>query len=354
MTAEQTITINGENWGTARLKQKFSGKPLPEWESKIYRFILNWFDNSGYILQKTSGSTGEPKEIKLKKSAMTRSAKATLGFFHLQPGNTAWLCLPVDYIAGKMMVVRAIEGKLNLIITEPEGTPIIPVQPIDFTAMVPLQLKKLIREKADFFNIRKLIVGGAPVDFLSQKALQTIPSEVFATYGMTETCSHIALQRLNGTNPDWHFHLLEGITVSTNAENCLVINAPGITDQTLETTDIAEIISPTEFRILGRTDNVINSGGIKISPENLEKKITQLIDCDCIVTFKTDSLLGQKLVLVIEKVSTKCTEQQILDQLKPALPKYEIPKEVIFIDQFPRNQSLKIDRKKINDQIGND
>jgi o-succinylbenzoate---CoA ligase len=345
------IIINNQSLTVEELKQQFKYGSTPEWKSRIYNFIIDWFNNDDFILQKTSGSTGIPKEMPLKKSAMISSAKTTINYFNLQPGDTAWLCLPVEYIAGKMMIVRSIVGKLNLLITEPVGLPIIPAEKVNFASMVPMQVKRLIDENADFNKIDKLIIGGASIDYSLHNSLQTIPVEVYATYGMTETCSHIALQRINGNNPEEHFKVLEGITVGLNNSNCLMINAPSLSPNPIETTDLAEIISPTEFKWLGRADNVINSGGIKISPEELEAIITPLIGTECIISSKKDHLLGSRIVLVIEENPSDRNTESMLEEISSITGKHKAPKEVLFIDKFPLNESMKIDRKAIEQLI---
>jgi O-succinylbenzoic acid--CoA ligase len=339
------ITINNQEVTIAEIQQLISELTPADWHLKIFQFILDWFNADDFILQKTSGSTGEPKVIRLRKSAMVASAQKTIDFFQLKPNDAAWLCLPIDYIAGKMMVVRALVGNLNLIVTEPSGTPQIPDQTIDFTAMVPLQLQKLIDAKADFSQIRKLIVGGAAVNFNLNQLLQTLSTEIFATYGMTETCSHIALQRINGNNPDAYFNTLPEVAISKNAEGCLFIDAPELLEKPIETTDLVELHSSTEFTILGRADNVINSGGIKISPEALENQITQLLGVECLVSSLPDELLGEKLVMVLEESFDQSFD--VIAYLKKYLPKQHCPKKVCYINSFQRNEALKIDRLKV-------
>lgn len=345
------IQINGKSLNAKAIQEKLNQKSMPEWEKDIYEFILNWFNDSDFIIQQTSGSTGEPKPIKLRKSSMIASAKKTINFFNLKESSTAWLCLPINYIAGKMMVVRAIVGKLNLIISEPVGTPVIPDQEIQFTAMVPLQVQKLIDEKNDFTKIDKLIIGGAAVDYDLQKQLQLVPTEMYATYGMTETCSHIALQKLNGDEPDSNFKVLAGIKISANDENCLIINASDLLETELVTNDIVNIISPTEFEIIGRKDNIINSGGIKISPEQLEKEISEIIHRECLIIPEKDELLGQRIVMVIEKSEVNTSEENFISQIKLALGKHRTPKAVYFVKQFPRTTSMKINRLETINQL---
>ena len=341
------IQINSHFYHLAEIQQKVKNKARQEWEKNIFEFILQWFDSSDYIVQHTSGSTGSPKAIQLKKSAMVASAQKTIKFFNLKKDDTTWLCLPINYIAGKMMVVRALTGKLNLVLTPPEGTPTIPDQNINFASMVPLQVQKLIDTNFNFASIEKLIIGGAPVDYKLYQAIQQISTEIYATYGMTETCSHIALQRINGPNPDNAFKTMDGVTISSDNNNCLQIKVSGITSKILTTTDMVEIVSPFEFKWLGRADNVINTGGIKVFPEILEKEISEIIHKECVIVPQADPLLGQKVVLVIEGKEEELPTKTILNQIEEKVEKHQKPKAVYYLNCFPRNQSMKTDRQKI-------
>ena len=345
--SNNTITINNITISAFEIKEKLSSETLPNWEKEIYLFILNWFNTDYFIVQNTSGSTGTPKKIKLKKSAMEASAKKTVQFFNLKENDTAWLCLPVEYIAGKMMIVRAIVGKLNLIISEPNGTPQIPDTSIDFAALVPLQLQNMIAAGDKFISIKQLIVGGAQVGYTLNQSIQHLPCKVFATYGMTETCSHIAIQGLNGDSPDEDFQIFEGITISVNEQNCLKINAPELLDQEIETTDIVEITSSKSFRWLGRADHIINSGGLKISPEELEKEISELIGVDSIIVPLSDERLGQRIILVVENKIENKHPEELIKQIKTKVGKHRCPKTVYYINEFPRSKAQKINRKEI-------
>ncbi|MBN1926359.1 MAG: AMP-binding protein [Prolixibacteraceae bacterium] len=341
------IKINGQTLTPEGILYKLQKNNLPEWEKSIYEFILNWFDRSEYIFQKTSGSTGAPKEIQLKKSAMKASARKTLNFFDLNENNTVWLCLPIEYIAGKMMVVRALVGNLNLIFSEPEGMPQIPNQQIDFAAMVPLQVQNMVNKKSDFSKISKIIIGGAALSSPLQQSLKNLNTEIFATYGMTETCSHIALQRINGSAPDRAFKILPGISVDTDENNCLIIYAPELSDKPINTNDCVELLSENEFLIKGRNDNAINSGGIKIFPEDVEYMIGDLIKSPFLIVPVPDQLLGQKAILAIEGKVNDFDSKQLLSLLKKRLGKHLAPKEIRFVKSLPRNASMKIDRRKI-------
>lgn len=341
------IIIDNQELTIDRIMSTISSPNAPGWEKKIYQFILDWFTTKDSIFQQTSGTTGKPKVIQLKKSAMVASAKATISALNLQSGDTAWLCLPIDYIAGKMMVVRSIIGEFNLLITEPSGLPPIPDQKISFASMIPMQVKKLIEDNADFSTICKLIIGGTSVDYSLLMALQKIPTQVFATYGMTETCSHIALQKINGSNPDSYFKTLKGITVGLNDTNCLTVFAPNLSNTPIQTTDLADIISPSEFKWLGRADTIINSGGIKISPEEIETLITPFVGSELIISSKKDKILGSRAVLVIEGTASDFDEELLIQQIVDITGKHKAPKEILFISKFPRNSSMKIDRKQV-------
>ncbi|HKK67734.1 MAG TPA: AMP-binding protein, partial [Bacteroidales bacterium] len=210
------IQINGQILSCDDLVSQLDKGNMPEWKSQIFQFIVEWFGDESNIRQYTSGSTGAPKEVKIPKSGMLASAQNTLRFFKLQKNDTALLCLPVRYIAGKMMIVRAIVGHLNLLLSEPSGTPVIPKHSINFTAMVPMQVHSLLTAGYHFENISKVIIGGAAIHHHLAEKIQHIKTEIYATYGMTETASHIALQKLNGPNPDNSFHVLPGYSVSKN------------------------------------------------------------------------------------------------------------------------------------------
>ncbi|MCF8361594.1 MAG: AMP-binding protein [Prolixibacteraceae bacterium] len=347
----QVIQINGKKLSCDNIGAQIGCGDMPEWKSQVFRFIHEWFNDEPYIRQQTSGSTGAPKEVELPKSGMVASAENTLKYFNLKKNDIAWLCLPVHYIAGKMMVVRAAIGGLNLVLTEPSSTPDIPRQHIAFTAMVPMQVHSLIATGYGFNNISKIIIGGAAVDRNLKEKLQNVPAEIYATYGMTETASHIALQKLNGQNPDDCFHVLPGFSVSKNADDCLVIEASQFSEKPLQTTDVVELLSSSKFRWLGRSDNVINSGGIKISPEPLETVISSVLGRECVVSSLKDEKLGEQLVLVLEGKKSSGSNATLLEKISHVAGKHRIPKAIHYIEEFPRTKSLKIDRLKIKKAI---
>lgn len=306
-----------------------------DFEKPVGDFLLDWFDGKDYIEMQTSGTTGTPKVISVSKQAMVNSALATGDFFDLQPGNSALHCLPVKYVAGKMMLVRAMILGLDMEFVAPSSHPLRNNEiEYDFVAMVPLQAQNSIPELK---KVKKMIVGGAVLNKELEKQLLKLPTQVFETYGMTETITHIAARKLG----EKAFSVLPGVTISYDDRNCLVIHAPRISDDVIVTNDIVELINENQFVFLGRMDNVINSGGIKLIPEQIEDKLANKIHQRFFITAKPDSELGEKVVLVVEG-----EKQDLGDDLYDELDKYEKPKELIFITKFKETENGKVLRKE--------
>ena len=325
-------------------REEIAENKNPVWKLDIFRFILDFLSDSEFIFQQTSGSTGIPKTIQLSKRAMLESAKMTTDFFQLKKLDNAVLCLPIKYIAGKMMVVRALFAELNLILIKPSGTPDFSnIGKIDFCAMVPMQAANLL-EQNKWPNIKTLILGGAETSPELTEKLQSVKTKIFETYGMAETCSHIVLKKINGKNPEEYFTALPGIRISHDNRECLEIEAPFLNEKII-TNDIVELVSENKFRWIGRFDTIINSGGIKIQPEILEKKITEILQKPCIIIGKPDELLGQKIVLIVETEPEDPTI--ILEKLTPFFDKKMLPKTIRFMRELPRNKSFKIDRGEL-------
>lgn len=298
--------------------------------------ILQWFDFNDFILLTTSGTTGTPKQIKLQKQAVINSAKATGIHFNLQPKDSALLCLPTKYIAGKLMFVRALILGLHLDVINPSSNPLENIsKEYDFVAMVPLQVLNSINK---LFLIKKLIVGGAKLEQKIKEQIQNSQCDVYETYGMTETITHIAAKRIS----EDFFTALDHAKISVDERNCLVIEAPSVNPEKLITNDLVEIKKPNQFKWLGRIDNVINSGGVKLFPEQIEEKIAPFISKRFYVIGKEDFILGSKLVLVIESEPFDISNS-IFDVLSP----FEKPKEIQFVAKFKETATGKILRKEI-------
>ncbi len=305
-------------------------------------FLLDWLDKKDYVKVKTSGSTGKPKELIIKKQHMVNSAITTGDFFDLTPKKKVLNCLPSNFIAGKMMIVRAIVLGLELDMVQPSALPRIDYEKdYDFCAFTPMQLKNFAKYLK---SIRTVIVGGGRVSNHIKALIKDKKPQVYETYGMTETISHIAVRRLNnfeGNETDHCFKTLPNITISKDARNCLVIEAPNLSDEKIVTNDIVDIFSKNQFEWLGRYDNVINTGGIKVYPEQIEEKLQDLIPQQFFIGSVEDDTLGDKVILVIEG-ETYALDKTLFDVLE----KFEKPKAVYFVEQFKETSSGKIHRAK--------
>ena len=306
------------------------------------QFISDWQSPSPTILVHTSGSTGKPKPMLVEKRRMEASARITCSFLGLQPGDSALLCMPLDYIAGKMMCVRSIVGGLRLIRVEPCGHPL---QHLDkaptFAAMVPMQVYNSLQDDRELNmlkQIKHLIIGGGAISSNLATALRSFPNAVWSTYGMTETLSHIALRPLSGEDASEWYTPFDGVEVSLNQDGCLVINAPEVCAEPLTTNDIAEIDGDgRRFRIRGRRDNVVCSGGIKMQIEEIETKLQAHTDIALMITKRADEKFGETVVLLAE-----CNDMEPLKALcHKWLSKYELPHDYIYVERLPLTETGK-------------
>lgn len=316
-------------------------------QEDLKQFLDEWNNDSPVVLVHTSGSTGVPKPIYVEKERMRASARMTCDFLGLEEGDTALLCMPLQYIAGKMMVVRAIERGLNLVTTEPSGHPLDkPLQKKTcklFVAMVPAQVWNSIQipEEAERLkSIDHLIIGGGAIAPQLARLLKDFPNHVWSTYGMTETLSHIALRRLNGPQATEWYTTLPGVSISQNDEGCLVVEAPALSRERLVTHDIIEINETGAFKIIGRTDNVICTGGVKVHIEEVETILHSLVGDTVQVTSVPHSKWGEAIVYL----STKPIDEHLL-RLGISNP-YWLPKRIINIDALPKTGTGKPDRAK--------
>lgn len=329
-------------------------------------FLQEWNSPSETLLVHTSGSTGKPKPMWVEKQRMLNSAHITCDFLGLRPGDSALLCMSLDYIAGKMMVVRSIERKLRLFSVKPSGHPLsdesltkMVEMDFDFVAMVPMQVYNTLQvpqERERLSRIKHLIIGGGAIDDALAEELRSLPGAVWSTYGMTETLSHIALRRLNGEEASEWYQPFDSVGVSLNSDGCLVIDAPLVCSEPLVTNDIAEIkqqetsshssdassslktSSPhVLFRIKGRKDNVICSGGIKIQIEEVENLLRQHLDAPFLLAKKKDEKFGEIAVLVTESDDLEGVEAIC----RQVLPKYWVPRQYLHFDQLPMTETGK-------------
>tara|TARA_R110002124_G_scaffold227889_1_gene393228 strand:+ start:135617 stop:136726 length:1110 start_codon:yes stop_codon:yes gene_type:complete len=346
-----SFTFNGLQYDSVEELLLFAEKLVKdgdEHEVQIGKFIQQWLNEKEAVKVKTSGSTGNPKKIRLQKELMINSAKATGTFFKTGARTSALLCLSANYIAGKMMLVRAMTLGWDLHVVAPEKDALTQYDnDYDFVAMVPYQV---FHSLPSLKKVKKLIVGGGVISEILDEKLQEIPTEVFATYGMTETISHIAVRRVNGPARTKVFSALPNVKFSTDSRECLVIYAPEINEEIVVTNDLVKLITPTSFEWLGRYDYVINSGGIKIHPEVVEEKLSKAITLPFIIASESDEELGERVILILE---TKNEAQvpnyaEAFSELEP----FERPKKIYTLSQFPYTDTEKIKRKDVLKVLG--
>ena len=335
--------LNGVSYSQENLfnyAQELTGKS--NFEQQIGVFIIDWLSDENLITVNTSGSTGKPKSILLQKQQMVNSAVATGDFFELKPSCKALLCLPCDYIAGKMMLVRAMILGWELDCVEPNTKPLAEIdETYDFCAMIPLQVQNSLDELS---LIKKLIIGGAAVSYNLRNQIKGIPTQAFETYGMTETITHIAVRRITG-DTETTFTALPSVYFKQDKRNCLVIKADKVSNNEIITNDVVTLVSKTKFNWLGRFDNVINSGGIKLNPETLESKLAAYISNSFFVASIPSVTLGQKLILVLEGETNMHLLLKTI-QASSTLKKHELPKEIHTLPKFSWTENGKIQRSK--------
>lgn len=347
---EPFLTINHHPLSLTELadfsEHRIKQEKTPAWEKAVYQFIKEWMKSGQSIVQYSSGTTGKSKKLILSKQSMIRSAENTCRYFDLHPGQTALLCLPVNYIAGKMMVVRSIIGRLDLLLVEPKSKPELESgTEIDFCAMVPMQVMDSFQPGGVTSRIHTLIIGGAEISPELINRVKELPMRVFATYGMAETCSHIAVRQINGPADDLFYHAMPGVDLDKDERGCLIIKADYLSAPVV-TNDRVQLEGRKKFKWMGRFDNLINSGGIKIIPEEVEMAMAEKTGLTCALFGLPDKKLGQRLIFVAEKKSPPVPDSLIISELQKLLPRQMILK-IVWIEKFTRNRALKIDRRKL-------
>ncbi len=348
------VLLNGQEYTHEYLLNSASNaSSFTSFEKSVISFYQEWFSDQNEFEFQTSGTTGTPKKITFKRKHLIHSAQITLDTFDLTQGKQALLCLSPKYVAGKMMMVRAMAGELQLIAQEPSENPLLNQNnSIDFIAITPHQLFAILKNKntrSKFEDIPKVIVGGGAVNGQLQQMLSSCTNDVYHTYAMTETLTHVAIRLISGRNPDILYSLLPGFEIDQDDRGCLMIKTPYSSDWII-TNDVVEIMSPTSFSWKGRFDNVINTGGIKVIPEEIEPIIEDYfkwkgINNRFFLFGKDDTKLGQKIMLAIEG-SLSSDKDKLIDKLKTICPPYKSPKGVILYDQFETTTSGKVNRLK--------
>ncbi len=324
-------------------------------ERAVFLFIQAWLNGQKEFIVFTSGSTGKPKEIKITREQMLLSAHKTGEFLGLNKGDRALVCLSAEYIAGKMMLVRCLELELKTTVIDACSNPfLIEQQAYDFIALVPLQVTEIIENpisKKFFHQTKNCIIGGAPLNLSLEKQLVGLPNAIYQTYGMTETVSHIALRSVS--DGEQVYQALPGVKFSTDERNCLQINAPMAIENPLVTNDVVELISETSFVWKGRADFVINTGGVKVQIEEVERTITDVfgelgVRKAFFVFAQKDEVLGEQVCLCLEGQKL---DFDVLKKVAVKLPRYHSPKQIFYLDELVYTKTGKLDRRESVDRI---
>lgn len=338
--------INGIScdWeGLEQLISSFAESEEP-YLQKTADFLTQWLAPQKTITLHTSGTTGIPKQIAVKKAYMIRSVMLTGAFLQLQAGDSALCVLPTDYIAGKMMIVRALVLGLSLELLPPSSTPFADTSNcFDFVALTPMQAMKSLSE---LHRAKKIILGGAPISAPMEALLQEIPTEIYATYGMTETVSHIALRPIAPKERHSMVYTTIGESrVWQDEQGCLVIHCPEVAEGEIHTHDVVRLHGAHAFEWLGRLDNIINSAGVKIYPEGVERKLSSFISDRFFIWKEPDALLGERVILLVE--GREADYPHLLENLQKetVFSKYELPKKIYFLPHFQLTASDKIQRE---------
>ncbi|MEQ9188348.1 MAG: AMP-binding protein [Cryomorphaceae bacterium] len=351
----KSLSIDGRKrslheWRAYAQQQLQEGYGIGDLED-ILEFVVDWSSTKEWIPARTSGSTGRPKNIKIRKEHILASAKRTLDFLGLKPGDSALLCMPNRFIGGKMMIARSIIGDLDLHIADTTAMPELPKgKSIDFAAVVPMQLYNITEDEEAtdrWKKVKKIIVGGGQVDPRLEERVGKWPNEIYESFGMTETISHVALRRINGKDRSAPFQVLDGIEIEMDERGCLVLKSDLLPQNPLVTNDIINMETERAFHWVGRADNMINSGGVKIIPEVIEKLAKHYLNTKFFFTGLPDEKLGERVVLVIEsQIMSAEDQEELMTDLKKDLHKHELPKEIIFLDAFAETENGKLNRKK--------
>lgn len=341
-------------------ERKFEG--LSGFYRHCLEFAWQWLGGTEEFSFITSGSTGVPKPMVFSRQQLELSASMSTKALSLDSLESCLVCLPIEYVAGRMMLVRGLENQMDIYLVEPSADPFASLdQPVDFISLVPLQLEAILANAKSTCILNKCrvgIVGGAAVYPELENKLQNLKIHLVQTYGMTETLSHVALRHLNGAELEEYFTLMDGVEVRQDDRGCLAILTPTHPEEWIQTNDIVKIIDTRHFEWLGRADFLINSGGVKIFPEKLEQcieahQVNYLEGRQFFIAGITDEKYGQLPVLIVEGESLEEEEQaSLLGYLKTRLPKYQAPAQVLFVERFERSASGKLKRKTMMEKLG--
>lgn len=355
------IKFKDASVGWEELKENKAILDQPNWsryQRATLTFCRDWLTGETQFTVNTSGTTGPPKAIILTRKQMHWSARQTVKLLGLKKGYNALVCLSVEHIAGKMMLVRCFDFNMNPTVIEPANNPMQELaanHEQDFIAMVPMQLLPILHDEESLAKLNRfkaVLLGGAGLNAEIEEKVQSLTVSVYHSYGMTETCSHIGLRRLNGPNRQTAMYPLPEVQLKQDERGCLMINAPSSGGIWLTTNDIVEFYEDSSFNLIGRADNIINSGGVKIQLEKIERAANEVLNemglyTSVLCTGQQDMILGERLVLILETTKwNKTKTDQLLKKLKAKLTRYEVPKHILLVAEFAYSPTGKPDRDK--------
>lgn len=324
-------------------------------EMEVFRFCSEWNEGKAEFQFHSSGSTGVPKSIVLTRTQLISSAQLTGQWLSLAPRDVALMALPVQYIAGAMVLVRALVLDLDVLLVDPCQNPLEQVQDlsIQLASFVPTQwatiLNSNIHVQAIFSKAKGVLIGGASLDTNLEKATVALDLPIYHTYGMTETVSHVAYRDLHEESP--YFHCLPGVEIQLNTQGCLMVQGPMTAEQWIETNDLVHMVDEYTFEFVGRADRVINSGGKKIFPDLVENWVRRFYGQkkwkgEILLVGLPDSFYGQKAVLFTTMDLSEEEKNQLIDFLKEHLASEDCPKAIVFRPRFELLGNGKIDALK--------
>ncbi|RAU83372.1 AMP-binding protein [Pontibacter arcticus] len=364
---EKFLTLNGNKFYYDEIAEySFRNSiPLNGYESKTLEFCRNWLTGVQEFPIQTSGSTGVPKTITLTRQQLEASARRTINLLKLQKGDTTLVCLNTEYIAGMMMLARGFLAEMDIIVVDPISNPLSLLAPdtkVDFASFVPMQLQTILVEAPEMTPIlnqmKAILVGGAPVNPNLRREMMWVEAPIYHTYGMTETASHIALRLLNGAGAAEYYEALDTIKLGLDSRGCLTIQGDVTNNELLATNDIVELLTPTRFRWIGRVDNTINSGGVKVQIEKVEVAVAEaMIDAEKMpryfIASQPDELLGEKIILVMESEPLAAAEEEeLLLKMRKLLKRFEMPRGIYYITAFTETATGKIQRQRTMQKLG--
>ncbi len=355
--AFEYLTIDGVKDYAVVHAQQFRTAPGEEPDHQNWRWpVLETFfqllvKNNGSLEVKTSGTTGIPKTMRIGREDLVQSARLTAETFGLQENDRVLHCVPSNFIAGKMMLVRAMALGLDMHIMNPRGSVLGNLNTEDrfrFAAMIPVQLHRAIQEERERVErqFEMILLGGGPVSMALAEDVRELNVQVFQGYGSTETVTHVAMRRLNGPTRSDRYHAIGKVHFGQDDRGCLIVYTPHLSTRAHITNDLVDLVDEHTFRWRGRFDNVILTGGKKVFPEQLEERTGGLLPYPHFFMPIPDDRLGQAIALVIEtQEEDPNVVNEVIEILTRVLDPHEMPRRISATRMIQRTKTGKMIRR---------